>query len=342
VDVNSDTLEVLACLQVKRILSQAQEHGLENPKAILCASKRISTAIEAYEHLNNLFASDEWIRGHAAKTVGQYVTLWRDSLSIERPRTNVDHGCCEDIRESRSFLATSSSGKGIVLMRKWDCWCDACLQISGRGEGNMSGRHCPTMNRKLSQLEVQGCVGPGQGLKNVFDERQVKPLPKGSTQERVEAEHFGRELVLKGKVGDFVGIQNRAEDEDDTFWVAQLVDSQQGNKAHPHIYERVTERHKQIEHEGVKVGLNRGEYAFTVRFLERDASDPNRMTFLPPSGPVRLVNSSELRAIKLKMDQATVMLDMPKRRSGSKAAHVVKDRLILTGESENEILRRCY
>jgi hypothetical protein len=57
---------------------------------------------------------------------------------------------------------------------------------------------------------------------------------------------------------------------------------------------------------------------------------------------VRLVNSSELRAIKLKMDQATVMLDMPKRRSGSKAAHVVKDRLILTGESENEILRRCY
>jgi hypothetical protein len=297
---------------VKRILSQAQEHGLENPKAILCASKRISTAIEAYEHLNNLFASDEWIRGHAAKTVGQYVTLWRDSLSIERPRTNVDHGCCEDIRESRSFLATSSSGKGIVLMRKWDCWCDACLQISGRGEGNMSGRHCPTMNRKLSQLEVQGCVGPGQGLKNVFDERQVKPLQKGSTQERVEAEHFGRELVLKGKVGDFVGIQNRAEDEDDTFWVAQLVDSQQGNKAHPHIYERVTERHKQIEHEGVKVGLNRGEYAFTVRFLERDASDPNRMTFLPPSGPVRLVNSSELRAIKLKMDQATVMLDMPK------------------------------
>ena len=150
------------------------------------------------------------------------------------------------------------------------------------------------------------------------------------------------ESVLKGKVGDFVGIQNRAEDEDDTFWVAQLVDSQQGNKAHPHIYERVTERHKQIEHDGLKVGLNRGEYAFTVRFLERDASDPNRVTFLPPSSPVRLVNSSELRAIKLKMDQATVMLDMPKRRSGSKAAHVVKDRLILTGESETEILRRCY
>ena len=104
----------------------------------------------------------------------------------------------------------------------------------------------------------------------------------------------------------------------------------------------MTERHKQIEHDGLKVGLNRGEYAFTVRFLERDASDPNRVTFLPPSGPVRLVNSSELRAIKLKMDQATVMLYMPKRRSGSKAAHVVKDRLILTGESENEILRRCH
>ncbi len=47
-------------------------------------------------------------------------------------------------------------------------------------------------------------------------------------QERVEAEHLGRGLVLKGKVGDFqvVGIQNRAGDKDDTFWVAQLADSQ--------------------------------------------------------------------------------------------------------------------
>jgi len=132
-------------------------------------------------------------------------------------------------------------------MRKWDCWCDACLQISGRGEGNMSGYHRPTLNRKLSQFEVQGCVGPCRGLKNVFDERRVKPLQKGSTQERVEAEHFGRELVLNGKVGDFVGIQNRAGDEDGTFWVAQLADSQRGNRL-PHIYERVQERHKQIEH----------------------------------------------------------------------------------------------
>jgi hypothetical protein len=97
---------------VKRILSQAQEHGLENPRAILCASKRISTAIDAHEHLNNLFASKEWTQGHAEKTVGQYVALWHDSSSIERPRTNVDHGCCEDILESRSFLATSFRGKG--------------------------------------------------------------------------------------------------------------------------------------------------------------------------------------------------------------------------------------
>jgi hypothetical protein len=161
--VNSDTLELRACLQVKRILSQAQEHGLENPKAILCASKRISTAIEAHEHLHNLFASEEWTRGHAEKTVGQYVALWRDSSSIERPCTNVDHGCCEDIRESRSFLATCSSGKRIVLLRKWDCWCDACLQTSGRGEGNMSGCHCAKLNCRLSQLEVQRCVGPGPG-----------------------------------------------------------------------------------------------------------------------------------------------------------------------------------
>ncbi len=57
------------------------------------------------------------------------------------------------------------------------------------------------------------------------------------------------------------------------------------------------ERHKEIELDGVKTGLNRGEFAFTVKLLERDASDPNRMTFFPANGPVRIVNSSELRAI---------------------------------------------
>jgi hypothetical protein len=38
------------------------------------------------------------------------------------------------------------------------------------------------------------------------------------------------------------------------------------------------------------------------------------MTFFPASGPVRIVNSSELRAIDLKLNPATVILDMPKRR----------------------------
>jgi len=329
---------------VKRILSQAQEFGLENSEAILCKSKRISTACEAYEHLNNLFATEDWARGHADKTVGEYITVWRDSSTIERPRTNVDHGSCEHIRASRSFVATSCTGKGIVLIRPWDCWCAACLQIVGRGVGNMAGRDCEMLKRKLTQLEVEGCVGAGRGLANTFDERQVKPLQKSSLQERLDAEHAGRELVMKAKVGTFVGIQNRAGDEDDTFWVAQLVDSQRGTYkgARAHIYEKVQERHKEIELDGVKIGLNRGEFAFTVKFLERDASDPNRMTFFPASGPVRIVNSSELRAIDLKLNPATVILDMPKRRSSSKASHVVKDRLILTGESENDILRRCY
>jgi hypothetical protein len=140
----------------------------------------------------------------------------------------------------------------------------------------MAGRECEMLKRKLTQLEVEGCVGAGRGLANTFDERQVKPLQKSSIQERIDAKHAGQRLVMKAKVGTYVGIQNRAGDEDDTFWVAQLVDSQRGTYkgTRAHIYEKVQERHKEIELNGAKTGLNRGEFAFTVKFLKETPRIP--------------------------------------------------------------------
>jgi hypothetical protein len=143
----------------------------------------------------------------------------------------------------------------------------------------------------------------------MFDERTVSPLHPGASEaERKAAERHGRELVKQVKVGKYVGIQNRAGDEDDVFWVAKVVESGSGNKKHPHIYEEVTDRAevqgKQIRLGSSVVGVNRGECAFTVQYLERDSSDPNRMTFMPAGGPVSLVNCSELRAINLTMQQS--------------------------------------
>ncbi len=62
-------------------------------------------------------------------------------------------------------------------------------------------------------------------------------------------------------------------------------------------------------------GVNRGECAFTVQYLERASSDPNRMTFMPAGGPVSLVNCSELGAIHLKMWQSKVVGQVPARKS---------------------------
>ena len=116
------------------------------------------------------------------------------------------------------------------------------------------------------------------------------------------------------------------------------------------IYEKVSERTevqvKQIRLRSSLVGVNRGaECAFTVQYLERDSSDPNRMTFMPAGGPVRLVNCSELRAINLLMKQAKVVGQVPARKP--KAAKkgpkpVTTDRLVLQGESENAVLKWCY
>ena len=220
----------------------------------------------------------------------------------------------------------------------------ACLAIEGRGVGNMSGK------QGHSQLRVEGCTSARRGLVNMFDERTVSPLNQGASEaERKAAERHGRELVKKVRVGAYIGIQNRAGDEDDVFWVAKVVESGSGNSKHPHIFEEVSERTdvqgKQIRLGSSVVGVNRGECAFTVQYLERDSSDPNRMTFMPAGGPVSLVNCSELRAINLKMRQAKVVGPVPARKP--KAAKkgpkpVTTDRLVLDGESENAVLKCCY
>ena len=60
----------------------------------------------------------------------------------------------------------------------------------------------------------------------MFDERTVAPLNPGASEaERKAAERHGRELVKKVRVGAYIGIQNRAGDEDDVFWVAKVVES---------------------------------------------------------------------------------------------------------------------
>ena len=331
-------------MQVKRQLKSAQEHGLENKDAIHTDSKRINTAKECWEHLSKLFTSSNWSEDHANKKVGQYIALWRDHKDMDRPRSVIEHARCEGIHAARSFLVTAASGVGVLLMRPWDCWCMACLAIEGRGVGNMSGKD------GHSQLRVEGCTSACRGLANMFDERTVAPLHPGvSEAERKAAERHGRELVKKVRVGAYVGIQNRAGDEDDVFWVAKVVESGSGNSKHPHIFEEVSERAdvqgKQIRLGSSVVGVNRGECAFTVQYLERDSSDPNRMTFMPAGGPVSLVNCSELRAINLTMRQAKVVGQVPARKP--KAAKkgpkpVTTDRLVLDGESENAVLKCCY
>ena len=101
------------------------------------------------------------------------------------------------------------------------------------------------------------------------------------------------------------------------------------------------------------LGLNNGEYAVAVRFLERESSDDTRMTFIPasPDAPVRLVNSSTLVLLHPSFRQATVRdaqsEHLPKSRKAKKAGAKAKvprkpvDRPILSGTSEDSALKNC-
>ena len=68
-----------------------------------------------------------------------------------------------------------------------------------------------------------------------------------------------------------------------------------------HIHEEVAERDgiqsKQIRLGSSVVGVNPGECALTVQYLERDSSDPNRTTFMLAGGPVCLVANCSFAAL---------------------------------------------
>jgi hypothetical protein len=100
---------------------------------------------------------------------------------------------------------------GIVAMRTFACWCPACMQAIGRGEGSLD-----------SSLHCTGCVSPHFK----WEERSVaRADAAGLANSRKKAQGHARKLVaqlqraLATNARVLVAVQNRGEDDVDQYWL---------------------------------------------------------------------------------------------------------------------------
>ena len=100
-------------------------------------------------------------------------------------------------------------GEDVVGMRTFACWCHACMQAIGRGQGSLD-----------TNLHCAGCVSPQ--LK--WEERScARTDAAGVANARAKAQGHARKLAgqLERSLKDgriLIAVQNRGEDDEDQYF----------------------------------------------------------------------------------------------------------------------------
>ena len=107
------------------------------------------------------------------------------------------------MKKSYLFMALA---QGVVGMRTFACWCQACMQAVGRGQGSLDSNLC-----------CAECVSPYLSWSEHSCDRQD---PSGLANARQKAQVHARKLASQlehrlrfGRV--LIAVQNRGEDEPD-------------------------------------------------------------------------------------------------------------------------------
>ena len=117
---------------------------------------------------------------------------------------------------------------GVVIMRRYSCWCASCMQAWAPGEGTMtssyacvgcpSSAHLPWMERSIERTDAVG-----------ISNARIRSLKRArSLSEQLQA-HFaersctGRESTMRRQEPVWIAVQNRGEADDDQYWIGQAT-----------------------------------------------------------------------------------------------------------------------
>lgn len=220
--------------------------------------------------------------------------------------------------------------EGVVGMRTFACWCHACMQAVGRGEGSLD-----------TNLLCSACVSPHL----IWHERScARTDALGVANSRAKAQGHARKLAtqLKRSLESdirrvLIAVQNRGEDDQDQYppfrshlpgpsHLPPLASVVVALSAAPpsHRYwlgwaTRVVKTHTSSGTvPGTRVRYDAGDLEIEIEWLQRDVSGGDeRRTFRtwaatpadeeaglaadegPVAGKVYTINSTELRAVSL-------------------------------------------
>lgn len=204
----------------------------------------------------------------------------------------VAHGCryasMAGMKKSYLFMALDA---GIVAMRTFACWCPACMQAIGRGEGSLDSSLC-----------CAGCVSPH--LK--WQERSAaRTDANGLANARMRAQVHARKLAgqlehaLQTNARVLVAVQNRGEDDEDQYWLGWakgVVERHTSSGTVPGTRTRYDAGDLEVEVEWMQRDVSGGDERRTFRVWAATAgeggaeADPG-----PLAGKTYTFNSTELR-----------------------------------------------
>ena len=189
---------------------------------------------------------------------------------------------------------------GIVAMRTFACWCPACMQAVGRGEGSLDSNLCCT-----------GCVSPH--LK--WHERScARTDAAGLANARKKAQTHARKLAgqltasLATNPRVLVAAQNRGEDDEDQYWLGwakRVVTTHTDSGTVPGTRTRFDAGDLEIEVEWLQRDASGGDERRTFRKWEATKADPTTGAVADPgpmAGKIYTFNSTELRAVSLVLE----------------------------------------
>lgn len=240
------------------------------------------------------------------KTVNEIVVVYAPTVDVHgsRPKPDHEYATMDGMKKSYLFIALA---QGVVGVRTFACWCHACMQAAGRGQGSLDSKLCcaECVSQHLQWQERSCARQDAAGLANARQKAQgyARKLA-GQLQNRLR---LGRVLVA---------VQNRGEDDPDQYWLGWAT--------------RVVKTHEVGGSvAGTRMRYDKGDLEIEIEpWLTRDVSGGDERRIFrrwmatdaeaggvadpgPEAGRVYTVNSTELRAVDITLQPVGVVGGAP-------------------------------
>ena len=92
-------------------------------------------------HLKLRFDTDAFIESHQGTSINQVIVLYTPTQDIIRPKPDHEYDKMPGMKKTFLFMGVR---EGVILQRKFACWCTSCMHASAPGEGTMDSNYCCT------------------------------------------------------------------------------------------------------------------------------------------------------------------------------------------------------